>query len=322
MFPTSSHRKFWIFKSEDLIIQCRKESREKFITRHQGSRQTNLDYLSFDEDDILLKFFERKLMDFCIKFKPPMPKGVIGTTFVYFKRFYLYNSVMDYHPKEILVTAAYLACKVEEFNVSLEQFVSNINGNKDRATEIILNHELLLMSEIKFHLTVHTPWRPLEGLLIDIKTRFASNDPGAVESLRQDIDKFLTDVNFTNASLIYAPSQIALASIIHATSKQGHNLDAYVTKVLFGHEEGQENLTNIIEVVRNIRLMVKNVPALPSMAVIKTLCDRLEKCRNQDNNPDSQAYKRKIEELLDDDEERGSSKVARLNTYEDGQDMS
>ena len=42
------------------------------------------------------------------------------------------------------VTAAYLACKVEEFNVSLEQFVSNINGNKERAMEIILNHELLV----------------------------------------------------------------------------------------------------------------------------------------------------------------------------------
>jgi cyclin H len=42
-----------------------------------------------------------------------------------------------------------LACKVEEFNVSLEQFVSNINGNKDRAMEIILNHELLV-SDIKY----------------------------------------------------------------------------------------------------------------------------------------------------------------------------
>ncbi len=43
-----------------------------------------------------------------------------------------------------------------------------------------------LMSEIKFHLTVHTPWRALEGLLIDIKTRFASSDPDAVEALRLD----------------------------------------------------------------------------------------------------------------------------------------
>jgi hypothetical protein len=41
---------------------------------------------------------------------------------------------------------------------------------------------------------------------------------------RSDIDKFLTDVNFTSACLIYAPSQVALAAVIHAASKQGHNL--------------------------------------------------------------------------------------------------
>jgi hypothetical protein len=35
---------------------------------------------------------------------------------------------------------------------------------------------------------------------------------------------------------------------------------------------------------------------------IKTLCTRLEQCRNQDNNPDSLAYKRKLEELVDEDD--------------------
>ena len=38
-------------------------------------------------------------------------------------------------------------------------------------TEIILNHELLLMEQLNFHITVHNPWRPVEGLIIDIKTR-------------------------------------------------------------------------------------------------------------------------------------------------------
>lgn len=44
---------------------------------------------------------------------------------------------------------------------------------------------------------------------------------------------------------------MALAAIIHATSKQGQNLDAYVTKVLFGGEVGQEKLASIIEAVRS-----------------------------------------------------------------------
>ena len=41
----------------------------------------------------------------CDSFKPPMPNYVKGTAFHYFRRFYLNNSVMDFHPKEILVTA-------------------------------------------------------------------------------------------------------------------------------------------------------------------------------------------------------------------------
>ena len=70
-----------------------------------------------------------------------------------------------------MVTAAYLACKVEEFNVSIEQFISNIPGNKERATDVILNTELLLMQELNFHLSVHNPYRPVEGFLVDVKTR-------------------------------------------------------------------------------------------------------------------------------------------------------
>lgn len=102
---------------------------------------------------------------------------------------------MDYHPKEILVTCVYLACKVifldttffhiifvtshvshvnivfqvEEFNVSISQFVANIKGDRDKASDIILNNELLLMQQLNYNLTVHNPFRPVEGLMIDIK---------------------------------------------------------------------------------------------------------------------------------------------------------
>lgn len=209
---------------------------------------------------------------------------------------------MDCHPKEILVTAAYLACKVEEFNVSISQFIANINGNKERATDIILNNELLLMKELNFHLTVHNPYRPVEGLLVDIKTRCAglNIDP---ETLRNDIDIFLDQIHFTNASLMYAPSQIALASIIHAASKNGQSMDSYVMHTLFG--ENDEKLHTLVEAIRNVRVMVKNLGVCPPLSTIKTLSEKLEKCRNQENNPDSQAYKRKLKEMMDEEDNLG-----------------
>lgn len=49
------------------------------------------------------------------------------------------------------------------------QFVANIKGDREKAADIILNNELLLMEQLNFHLTIHNPFRPVEGLLIDIK---------------------------------------------------------------------------------------------------------------------------------------------------------
>jgi len=309
--------------SESSVVDRRLSAYNDFIERFalDGSAK----YLTFEESELILRFFQKKLSDFCNKFRPHMPRSVYGTAHQYFKRFYLSNSVMDYHPKEILVTAAYLACKAEEFNVTMEQFVANINGNKERATEIILNHELLLMEQLNFHITVHNPWRPLEGLIIDIKTRLLPNLPVRmdVEKFRSEIEKFLDEaVALTNATLIYAPSQIALAALIHGASKNGHNLDKYVTEVLFVNEQNDEQVKNkklhkIIDAVRNIRVMVKNIDrSKGDMNEVRVLFETLEKCRNQDNNPDSQAYKRKIQELLDDDDDRGggNAKMARYDS--------
>ena len=43
--------------------------------------------------------------------------------------------------------------------MSIEQFVANIMGNKERAMDIVLNNEMLLMKELKYHLTVHNAFR-------------------------------------------------------------------------------------------------------------------------------------------------------------------
>lgn len=62
---------------------------------------------------------------------------------------------------------------MEEFNVSSSQFVANLvqesTAGQARALEQILEYELLLIQQLNFHLVVHNPYRPMEGLLIDLK---------------------------------------------------------------------------------------------------------------------------------------------------------
>ncbi|KYQ52918.1 Cyclin-H, partial [Trachymyrmex zeteki] len=308
MFPYSSQRKYWMFSDESDLTMLREKTNADFIAKH-GANMTPEDkeehFLSHSEERTLLRFYELQLRDFCRRFNPPMPRATVATALHYFKRFYLRNSVMDYHPKEILVTCVYLACKVEEFNVSISQFVANIKGDREKASDIILNNELLLMQQLNYNLTVHNPFRPVEGLMIDIKTRYTSLENP--EKLRQHIDEFLERVFLTDSVLLYAPSQVALAATLHAASRASANLDNYVTDILFSREQ----LGGIIEAVRKIRSMAKCVEP-PSREAVKALEKKLDKCRNQENNPDSEIYKQRMQEMLAEEDLQDNEKYAKI----------
>lgn len=301
MYPVSSQNKFWTFGDDVDVTKLREKCNRDFVSRHgahmdEGHRRQF--FLTPEEERLLLKFYELQLMDFCKRFNPPMPKFVIGTAFHYFKRFYLYNSAMDFHPKEILATCVFLSCKVEEFILSIGQFVANIKGDREKAADIILNNELLLMKQLNYHLIVHNPYRPVEGFLIDIKTRCTLSNP---ERLRPGVYEFLEKTILTDACLLYAPSQIALAAVLHAASKEQENLDSYVTDTLF-KDAGDDKLGILIEAVRKIRSMVKAVE-IPPRDRVKLLEKKLEKCRNQENNPDSDIYKQRQRQALDDEDD-------------------
>jgi len=139
MFCTSTQKHHWIFPDDDTLKEIRESTNRAYVERFTPPEVEDVGdfFLSAEEERTFLYFYECQLKDFCAKFQPQMNKAVIGTAFHYFKRFFLYNSVMDYHPKEILVTCVYLACKIEEFNVSIAQFVGNVRGDRVKAQEII-----------------------------------------------------------------------------------------------------------------------------------------------------------------------------------------
>lgn len=146
-------------------------------------------------------------------------------------------------------TCVYLSCKTEEFNVSINQFISNIKGDRVKAMDIILSNELLLMQQLNYYLTIHNPFRPIEGFLIDIKTRCTLVNP---DRLRAGIEEFIDRTFLTDACLLFAPSQLALAAVLHAASKEQENLDSYVTEALF--YQANDKLPVLIEAVRSICL--------------------------------------------------------------------
>ncbi|KAM9360304.1 cyclin-H isoform 1-T1 [Symphorus nematophorus] len=282
MFHNSSHKKYWVFRSEDEVEQRRYKANQKFRNKIlESGKQPGLSesmFLERHEEDVLFRHYEKRMLDFCNAFKPAMPKSVVGTAIMYFRRFYLNNSVMEYHPRIIMLTCAYLSCKVDEFNVSSTQFVGNLlqesPAGQERVLEQILEYELLLIQQLNFHLVVHNPYRPMEGLLIDLKTRYPTLENP--ESLRKSADDFLTQATMTDAGLLFPPSQIALTAILNSASRAGLNMESYLTECL-GLKGDKETLSKMYDSMRRMKTLQKKyeLPKPEEVNVYKMKLERI-----------------------------------------------
>ncbi|XP_071338805.1 cyclin-H [Trachinotus anak] len=280
MFHNSSQRKYWIFKSEDEIEHMRCKANQKFRNKILESGKPGVNesmFLERHEEDVLFRHYEKRLLDFCNAFKPAMPKSVVGTAIMYFRRFYLNNSIMEYHPRIIMLTCAYLSCKVDEFNVSSTQFVGNLlqesPAGQERVLEQILEYELLLIQQLNFHLVVHNPYRPMEGLLIDLKTRYPTLENP--ETLRKSADDFLTQAAMTDAGLLFPPSQISLTAVLNSASRAGLSMESYLTECL-GLREDKETLSKMYDSMRRMKTLLKKYE-LPKSEEVNVYKQRLER---------------------------------------------
>ena len=285
MYHSSTQRKHWTFRDEDDLMNIRQEVNAAYCRGYMENFPAKKDvvFLSVEEESSLTKYYQMVLIEVCGKFQPSLPSAVTATAVSYLKRFYLKTSVMDHPPKEMFLVCLYMACKVEEYNISVDRFVEILpHERREKTKDFILAHELLLMQRLNFHLTVHNPYRPMEGFIIDIKTRCPQlGDP---EKWRFMAEDFLRKALMTDASLLFPPSQIAIAALI--SSSRG-TLKSYVSANL-----GENHLVVLRQVDRIVNI-VTSVSFSVSKEQVKTLELKLKACRNPENNPDNKLFKRK-----------------------------
>lgn len=295
MYHSSTQKRHWTFRSEEELARRRADANRKFKCKAVANgkvQQNDLFLLEPHEELVVCKYYEKRLLDFCSVFKPAMPRSVVGSACMYFKRFYLNNSVMEYHPRIIMLTCAFLACKVDEFNVSSAQFVGNLRESpvgQEKALEQILEYELLLIQQLNFHLIVHNPYRPFEGFLIDLKTRYPLLENP--ETLRKTADDFLNRVALTDACLLYTPSQIALTAILSSASRAGINMESYLSESLL-LKENKASLTQLLDGMKCMKNMVKKYE-LPHPEEVGSLKQKLEKCHSPELGLNTNVKKRK-----------------------------
>lgn len=66
----------------------------------QPGRSSVVSFLTPDEEHILVKLYISKITQLCGLFR--FPEEVEATAVSYLKRFYLKNTVMDWHPKNVM----------------------------------------------------------------------------------------------------------------------------------------------------------------------------------------------------------------------------
>lgn len=86
--------------------------------------------------------------------------------------------------------------KVEEFNVSIHEFIRNLKtGTPQSNAEQILHWEPILMHRLNYQLTIHCPFRSFEGHLMELKTHGMLGFD--LEAIRPHSDKFFRVSNLT-----------------------------------------------------------------------------------------------------------------------------
>ncbi|KAF3821817.1 hypothetical protein GH733_009859 [Mirounga leonina] len=254
MYHNSSQKRHWTFASEEQLARMRADANRKFKCKAVANGKVLPNdpvFLEPHEEMMLCKYYEKRLLEFCSVFKPAMPR----------------------------LTCAFLACKVDEFNVSSPQFVGNLRESplgQEKALEQILEYELLLIQQLNFHLIVHNPYRPFEGFLIDLKTRYPMMENP--EMLRKTADDFLNRIALTDAYLLYTPSQIALTAILSSASRAGITMESYLSESLM-LKENRTCLSQLLDIMKSMRNLVKKYepPRSEEVAVLK---QKLERCHS------------------------------------------
>lgn len=225
----------------------------------------------------------------------------------YLKRFYLKNTVMDWHPKNVMLTALFLATKTTNHPISLEAYTSHIPKT---ATSDVLDLEFLVAQSLGFDFAVWHAHRALWGLWLDVQ-----NLPDApVEELRSCYDTALKHVRasrLTDAELIYTPSQIGLACLSLASPSLA------ATWLRSKYPDTPE--PPALAVVETISTLIVAHGSPPDVEAVREVDRRLKLCKNPEKVVGSKAYAKKQDEAERKAEEKRRRKAAETRkAMEDG----
>lgn len=241
-YRSSSQYRLWSFTAEQLreqreetnsfaaekVRQAYSRARQQASNGHDGDSSpapspgpANIDTLTVDEELRIVQWGCEKISEMRGVLDPSPSSEIVATAIQYLRRFYLLNSAMTYHPKQITVCAMWLALKSCHLYIPLHRFLSQL-GNV--TAEDVRAPEFLLMQALRFTLDVRHPLRSLRGGVSDIRVH--ASEISCLKDLTPDqvsrrvgkaADKannlLKTNAQMTDTYFLYTPPQIWLAAL-------------------------------------------------------------------------------------------------------------
>ncbi|KAJ1344479.1 hypothetical protein BSLG_000003 [Batrachochytrium salamandrivorans] len=257
LYEQSSQHRHWQFTAEQLLIKRQHVNTEglKLSTLPESIITPELEEsqcISWTEQLEYCRFYEGKIIDYCKFFG--FDKTVQATAIVFFKRFYLNNTVMDYDPKIILMTCLFLSTKVENSLMSLDEFLSKVPKSPDASTYIQSSQPR----------TSH----------VDLTKR--------LYAVYNQASSLITSSLISDISFIYMPSQIALAAIKETGSHVtviAPIIDAFISDRF--QNESPTRIKGIFELLELIRADLRGVKELVvDKSIAAAVAFKLKTCSN------------------------------------------
>lgn len=279
LYRRSTQYRLWSFLPDDLLEKQLKANQigqdyatKKFHETYNAIKLENeevfaqhpqelapsqlLNLISVDEEIKFIQYYSNMIVKLSAIFQ--MPTQVKATAISLFKKFYLYNSVMEYHPKNILYTCLFLAAKSENFFISIESFIKPL---KKTVANDILDLEFIVLQSLKFTLMVHHPFRPLYGFFLDFQAILLYPSllyDVTIDTLGALYDKSKTWLNdyalLSQVSFLFTPPQIALAALYDVDKRI---TDKYLKTKFITNKENRDNYEMLVKTIRKCITVAK-----------------------------------------------------------------
>jgi len=211
---------------------------------------------------------------------------------------------MDWHPKNVMLTALFLATKTTNNPISLERYTTRIPKT---APADVLDLEFLVAQSLGFEFAVWHAHRALWGIWLDIQN-IPGNPAKLPASAYETVLNHVRASRLTDAELIYTPSQIALAAF---------SLSFPVLAEQWVATKMPRDSFNLSQVIDDIKHLIISQGHTPDVESVREVDRRLRICKNPEKVIGSKAY---LARKLEDErvaEEKRNKKIAEMQVVND-----